>query len=71
MDFVGLSLPLTGQGWQFNPWAMYGNLGRNSLRNVGEGGESLIAGLLPYGEDGESAVSKDAYSPAWWAGRCV
>lgn len=68
MDFVGLSLPFTGQGWQFNPWAMYGNLGRNSLRNVGEGGENLIAGLLPYGEDGESAVSQDTYSPAWWAG---
>lgn len=49
MDFVGLSVPLTGEGWQLNPWGMYGNLGKNSLNEVGENGESLIVGLLPYG----------------------
>ena len=68
MDFVGLSVPLTGEGWQLNPWGMYGNLGKNSLNEVGENGESLIVGLLPYGQDGVSVVAKDSNNPAWWLG---
>ena len=68
MDFVGLSVPLAGEGWQVNPWGMYGNLGKNSLQNVGENGESLISGLLPYGQDGAAALSNDSYRPAWWLG---
>lgn len=68
MDFVGLSVPLAGAGWQLNPWGMYGNLGKNSLHEVGENGESLIDGLLPYGQDGVSLVAKDSNNPAWWFG---
>lgn len=68
MDFVGLSVPMAGSGWQLNPWGMYGNLGKNSLKDVGEGGESLITGLLPYGQDGVSSIAKDSYSSAWWLG---
>ena len=47
---------------------MYGNLGKNSLNEVGENGESLIVGLLPYGQDGVSVVAKDSNNPAWWLG---
>ncbi len=68
MDFVGLSVPVHGDGWQVSPWGMYGNMGKNSLKNVGEGAQSLVSGLLPYGQNGVSAVAKDTHSPAWWAG---
>lgn len=68
MDFVGLSVPLTGQGWKVNPWGMYGNLGKNSLRDVNEYGESLVSGLLPYGKNGEDITVGDSYTPAWWLG---
>ena len=54
---------------------MYGHLGKNSLHEVGENGESLIDGLLPYGQDSVSLVAKDSngserlptLSPGWGA----
>ncbi len=69
MDFIGLTAPLQGDGWQLTPWMMYGNLGKNSLRDS-EGefiNEHLTAGLLPINA-GVGDIAKDSYNPAWWLG---
>ena len=71
MDFFGLSLPLTGEGWALTPWGVYGNVGRNSLIDPDEGGaySDVLAGMMPYGVPGAAgAFLNDTYNPAWWVG---
>ncbi len=69
MDFVGLTLPMSGDGWQLAPWGMYGNLGKNSLRDDNDEpiNEHLAAGLLPINA-AVANIAKDSNNPAWWLG---
>ena len=65
MDFFGLSLPLTGEGWALTPWGVYGNVGRNSLIDPDEGGaySDVLAGMMPYGVPGAAgAFLNDTYN---------
>ena len=64
-DFFGVTVPLTGEGWQFTPWGMYANIGKNSL-DAGNSGD-LINGLLPAGV-ASLAAGKHGSNPAWWLG---
>ena len=43
MDFFGLSLPLTFDGFEITPWAMYGIMGRNAMAGFAndENGDGL------------------------------
>lgn len=71
MDFFGLSVPLTGDGWALNPWGVYANLGRNSLIDPSEAGEygDVVVGMLPYGVTGDyGQYLKDTNNPGWWVG---
>ncbi len=76
MDFIGLSVPVTGDGWALTPWALYGNIGRNSLLDPGESGDigEIGWGLLPVtaqldlpNQTAGVDVS-DGYTAAWWLG---
>lgn len=66
MDFVGLTIPLTGDGWAATPWGMYANVGRHSFIN---GDFDAMNGLLPQGGN-ETYASwlNDRNNPAWWLG---
>lgn len=70
MDFAGLTVPMNGDGWQLAPWAMYGNLGKNSLRDASGDdpvNEHLAAGLLPINAQ-VTNIAEDSNNPAWWLG---
>ena len=69
MDFAGLTVPMNGEDWKLAPWAMYGNLGKNSLRDNNDTptNDHLVAGLLPINAD-IANVAKDSNNPAWWLG---
>ena len=69
-DFFGLTLPVTGDGWRMTPWAVYANLGGNSLKAPDNSADipDLREGLLPYNANGATVAAKDAHSPAWWLG---
>ena len=73
LDFVGFSLPVAGEGWQVNPWGMYGFMGKNSLWTDDSGrvaaNEDLMVGLLPLG--GQDHLSNKSSSKAWWLGMTV
>lgn len=71
LDFFGLSLPLTGEGWALTPWGVYGNVGRNSLIDPDEGGDyaDVLTGMMPYGVSGRTGTFlKDTNNSAWWLG---
>ncbi len=58
MDIFGLTLPITGEGWNVTPWAMYANVGASS-------------GFYDYMFSGDGAntnMAQNESSPAWWAG---
>lgn len=71
MDLVGLSLPVTGSGWEVNPWAMVGFMGRDSVFNHytdGDGNPKTdveSSGLLPAGA---KMPAQDGDTTAYWAG---
>ncbi len=69
MDFAGITIPMAGEGWQLAPWAMYGNLGKNSLRDTNNDpvNDHLVAGLLPINAE-LANIAKDSNNPAWWIG---
>ncbi len=71
LDFFGVTVPVTGDGWAVTPWGVYGNAGRNSLVDPDEYGDigDVQFGLLPYGMSGTDAMLvKDKNTPIWWAG---
>lgn len=71
MDFFGVSLPLTGDGWALTPWGVYGNVGRNSLTESNDGGDygDVVDGMMPYGVAGDAGSDvKDTNNSAWWVG---
>lgn len=66
MDFIGLTIPITGDGWAATPWGVYANVGRNSFVN---GDFDAMTGLLPQGKNETNAASvEDRNNPVWWAG---
>ena len=71
LDFVGLTLPVSGEGWQVIPWGMFGMMGKNSLWTDEDGKptaleSNLLSGLLPLG--GDALVSSHDSSKSWWLG---
>lgn len=71
LDFFGMTLPLAGKGWKLTPWGVYASVGRNSLRDTGNGGVIAYVrdGMRPFGIDGRwEANLKKASCPAWWVG---
>lgn len=71
LDFFGLSIPLTGEGWAVTPWGMYGNVGRNSLIDPDESGDigDVAYGMLPIGVGPDAGTRlSDRNTSAWWAG---
>lgn len=80
IDFFGITVPLTFEGFEITPWAMYGMIGRNALddENGWTGGYSatdgdlqntLFAAIPGRGGIYHKFGSKNrAYSDAWFFG---
>ncbi|MCR5813803.1 MAG: outer membrane homotrimeric porin [Desulfovibrio sp.] len=80
IDFFGLTLPLTFEGFEITPWAMYGIIGRNALDDInGWNGNydasdgDLLHTLYAYipGTDPINRTFGDrsrAYADAWFFG---
>ena len=74
IDLLLLSVPFSGEGWQVNPYAMYGVFGRNAMDGVMNpdhetwGSELgwLSAGLLPVGSG--PVIGDKSNASAWWLG---
>ncbi len=67
VDLFGLAIPLSFDGLEITPWAAYGVIGRNALRDGNEGAAAALAGgLLPnnFAFSGET----DAYATQFYAG---
>lgn len=71
MDLFMLSLPLSFDGVQVTPWAMYGMRGKNTFgaSEYGKTGIDTVAGLgnYPFGYPGASTTAKP-YGAMFWAG---
>lgn len=81
MDFLGMSLPLSWDGFKITPWGMYGAVGRDSfkLQYSGTGSDILynvtFANMLPLmsmktssGVTGLAGKANKAYGDSWFAG---
>ena len=72
MDFVGLTVPMTFDGVKVTPWAMYGAIGRDSLKNAGDPsgqkGENLVKRLMPTLGHDLAEGNYDRHGNAWWVG---
>ena len=74
IDLVLLSVPVVGEGWQVNPYAMYGTFGRYAMAGVMDPGHEtwgselgwLSAGLLPAGSG--PVIGDKSHASAWWLG---
>ena len=71
-DLFGLSIPITGDGFDMAVWGLYANMGKSSMTTNGDDGlefknEYLSAGLLPVGVEADVEF-EDSYSAAWWVG---
>lgn len=81
MDFWGMSLPLSWDGFKITPWGMYGSVGKDSfkLKYTGTGSDVLynvtFANMLPLmairtssGVTGLAGKADKAYGDSWFAG---
>lgn len=81
MDFWGMSLPLSWDGFKITPWGMYGAVGKDSfkLQYSGTGSDVLynvtFANMLPLmgiktssGVTGLAGRANKAYGDSWFAG---
>lgn len=69
MDFAGFMLPVKTDTLRVTPWAMYGLVGQNSLKNAGLRGVFPQIGILPLGANATLAgTSDEPRGQAWYAG---
>lgn len=58
VDVFGLLLPMSGDGWAFTPWGMYGFVGT----------ASGMYDYLFFGDYENSVTAENSHTKAWWAG---
>lgn len=69
MDFVGMTLPVSVDGFKVTPWAMYGRAGRDSFTGSDDGVTYARVGMLPLlGTASLVSASESAYGNIWYAG---
>ena len=65
MDLGFLAVPVTLDGVKVTPWAMYGQIGKDTQIS-GASSKYAVAGLLPLNKSGLD--STDSSTDMWWAG---
>ena len=72
MDFAGVTVPVTFDGVKVTPWAMYGAIGRDSIKDAGSTSgakeAALAERLLPVGAGSLYGADVDRHGNAWWVG---
>ncbi len=70
MDLFLLSLPITGNNWSVNPWAMVGFAGRNTDSWDSDKGifNHSVGTLYPVGTNGSSFDREQTYHTMWFVG---